>query len=69
MDLAGPSLLLVFAAGVVSFLSPCGLPLVPAYLSTISGVSFDQVSSQPAAPTRPVLVASERGIAATRSSP
>ncbi len=27
-------------AGLVSFLSPCVLPLVPGYLSTISGVSF-----------------------------
>jgi cytochrome c-type biogenesis protein len=29
-----------FAVGLVSFVSPCVLPLVPGYLSTISGVSF-----------------------------
>jgi cytochrome c-type biogenesis protein len=29
-----------FAVGFVSFVSPCVLPLVPGYLSTISGVSF-----------------------------
>jgi cytochrome c-type biogenesis protein len=29
-----------FAVGFVSFISPCVLPLVPGYLSTISGVSF-----------------------------
>ncbi len=32
-----PSLLLAFAAGAVSFVSPCVLPLVPAYLATIGG--------------------------------
>ncbi|MDX8395210.1 MAG: cytochrome c biogenesis protein CcdA [Mariprofundaceae bacterium] len=30
-----------FLAGLLSFLSPCVLPLVPAYLSYISGVSVD----------------------------
>ncbi|MFN2615914.1 MAG: cytochrome c biogenesis CcdA family protein [Thermoleophilaceae bacterium] len=29
-----------FAVGFISFVSPCVLPLVPGYLSTISGVSF-----------------------------
>jgi cytochrome c-type biogenesis protein len=29
-----------FVVGFVSFISPCVLPLVPGYLSTISGVSF-----------------------------
>jgi cytochrome c-type biogenesis protein len=33
-----PNLLLAFAAGVVSFVSPCCLPLVPGYLATVSGV-------------------------------
>ncbi len=32
-----PSLTLAFAAGLVWFLSPCGLPLVPGYLATVSG--------------------------------
>src|SRR5262245_40134885 len=30
-----------FVAGVLSFLSPCVLPLVPGYISLISGVSID----------------------------
>src|SRR2546430_7989807 len=30
-----------FAAGILSFLSPCVLPLVPGYISLISGVSVD----------------------------
>jgi cytochrome c-type biogenesis protein len=32
-----------FAAGVLSFLSPCVLPLVPGYISLMSGVSIDQL--------------------------
>jgi len=32
-----PSLVLAFAAGLVSFVSPCCLPLVPGYLATVSG--------------------------------
>ena len=37
------SLLMVFGAGVLSFLSPCVLPLVPPYLSYMSGASFEQL--------------------------
>jgi len=36
---SAPSLLLAFAAGFVSFVSPCCLPLVPGYLATVSGVA------------------------------
>lgn len=32
-----------FAAGILSFLSPCVLPLVPGYISLISGVSIDRL--------------------------
>jgi cytochrome c-type biogenesis protein len=32
-----------FGAGLVSFLSPCVLPLVPGYLSFVAGVSMDQL--------------------------
>ncbi|MDQ7003535.1 MAG: cytochrome c biogenesis protein CcdA [Ghiorsea sp.] len=40
------SLLGAFAAGILSFLSPCVLPLVPAYLSFISGVSVDALRNE-----------------------
>jgi len=33
-----------FAVGLVSFVSPCVLPLVPGYLSAISGVSFAELA-------------------------
>lgn len=36
---AGIGIPLAFAAGLVSFLSPCVLPLVPGYLSVVTGVS------------------------------
>lgn len=39
----GFSFLVVFGAGVLSFLSPCVLPLVPPYLTYMSGASFDQL--------------------------
>lgn len=37
--------LTAFAAGIVSFLSPCVLPLVPGYVSFMSGVSLEELSS------------------------
>jgi cytochrome c-type biogenesis protein len=37
------SLWMAFSAGVVSFISPCVMPLVPSYISYISGLSFKQV--------------------------
>lgn len=38
------SLIMAFAAGVISFLSTCVLPLVPAYLSVVSGLSLDELA-------------------------
>jgi cytochrome c-type biogenesis protein len=35
-----------FFAGLVSFLSPCVLPLVPRYVSLISGVGVQELRSQ-----------------------
>src|SRR5712692_11774932 len=34
------SLTAVFAAGIISFLSPCVLPLVPGYVSYVAGQSL-----------------------------
>lgn len=39
-------LVLPFLGGVISFLSPCVLPLVPAYLSFVSGLSAEEVLIQ-----------------------
>jgi cytochrome c-type biogenesis protein len=40
-------LLEAFGAGLLSFLAPCVLPLVPGYLSYLAGVSLDETQSQP----------------------
>ena len=36
-------LFIAFAAGLISFLSPCVLPLVPGYISFISGQSLNEI--------------------------
>lgn len=46
------SLGLAFAAGVVSFLSPCVLPLVPSYVTYVSGVTLDELAGPLGAPER-----------------
>ncbi len=38
------SALVALGAGLLSFLSPCVLPLVPSYLSYIAGISFDDLT-------------------------
>ena len=39
-DAAAIGVLAAFAAGIVSFLSPCVLPLVPVYVSNVAGESY-----------------------------
>ena len=36
-------LIIAFGAGLISFLSPCVLPLIPGYISYISGSSLNQL--------------------------
>jgi len=40
------SVLIAFAAGFLSFISPCVLPLVPSYITYITGVSFHELTDQ-----------------------
>jgi cytochrome c-type biogenesis protein len=40
------SLLLAFFAGLISFVSPCVLPLIPGYISFICGVSFNELNQK-----------------------
>lgn len=42
---AGVGVLAALAAGLVSFLSPCVLPLVPGYLSAVTGVRPGEIES------------------------
>ena len=37
------TLSIAFVAGLLSFLSPCVLPLIPGYVSYISGTSLDKI--------------------------
>jgi cytochrome c-type biogenesis protein len=43
--MAGVPLIAAFTAGLVSFLSPCVLPLVPGYISMISGASVQDLNT------------------------
>ena len=55
-DSGTPSVLLAFAAGLVSFVSPCVLPLVPGYLATISGLSAEELRGSSGAQLRAVVL-------------
>ena len=39
-------LIVAFGAGTLSFLSPCVLPLIPGYISYISGSSIDELKEK-----------------------
>lgn len=41
-----PSITLAFAAGLISFVSPCCLPLVPGYLATVAGADISSTSER-----------------------
>ncbi|MGI8537347.1 MAG: cytochrome c biogenesis CcdA family protein [Mycobacteriales bacterium] len=65
--LAGP---LAVAAGLVSFLSPCSLPLVPGYLSYVGGLAGGEVAERrPAAAPTPLVAVGAGPAAAVSSSP
>ena len=40
------TLSIAFLAGFISFLSPCVLPLIPGYISYISGTSFEKIADK-----------------------
>ncbi len=40
------NLILAFAAGLLGFLSPCVVPLIPGYLSFVSGISLGEMSPE-----------------------
>ncbi len=53
-----PSIGLAFAAGLASFLSPCVLPLVPGYLSTVCGLTPGELRATRGAQLRGVVTRS-----------
>jgi len=58
-------LLVAFGAGMLSFLSPCVLPLVPAYLSMVSGLSAAELGALQAPPAAPVVAHAVSSLPAT----
>lgn len=54
MSSGSVSIWIAFGAGILSFVSPCTLPLFPSYLGYISGISFHQLSNDPSLITKSV---------------
>lgn len=50
------NILIAFAGGLLSFLSPCVLPLVPGYISLMSGVSIDHLKTGGASGSRRAVI-------------
>ena len=44
MESTSVTVAIAFGAGLLSFLSPCVLPLIPSYVTFITGLSLDEVS-------------------------
>ena len=66
LEIGGVSVFLAFAAGLLSCLSPCVLPLVPAYLGYLTGASLEATPAQTSG-VEPAAVG--RGASGTTSSP
>jgi cytochrome c-type biogenesis protein len=46
VETQGIGLAVAFTAGLLSFLSPCVLPLIPSYVTFITGMSLDELTSR-----------------------
>ena len=49
-------LIIAFGAGLISFLSPCVLPLIPGYISYISGSSFNELVEKKNISLTPIIL-------------
>jgi len=52
-----PAMLVALTAGLLSFLSPCVLPIVPPYLAYMGGISMAEMSAGGNARTRAIVSA------------
>ncbi|WP_282091648.1 cytochrome c biogenesis CcdA family protein [Epibacterium ulvae] len=52
-----PAMLVALIGGLISFLSPCVLPIVPPYLAYMSGVSIGEIQGSSAARQKAILAA------------
>src|SRR2546421_1433730 len=57
MQISLVNILIAFAGGLLSFLSPCVLPLVPGYISLMSGVSIDHLKAEGVSGSRRAVIA------------
>jgi cytochrome c-type biogenesis protein len=57
MQVSLVNILIAFAGGLLSFLSPCVLPLVPGYISLMSGVSIDHLKAEGQSSSRRAVMA------------
>lgn len=55
LEISGIGVLTAFLAGMISFLSPCVLPLVPAYISYVTGQSIHKAEPVETRSTLPML--------------
>ena len=53
-----PAMSVALIAGIVSFLSPCVLPIVPPYLAYMSGVSLNEMNDEKVARRKAIVAAS-----------
>jgi cytochrome c biogenesis protein CcdA len=66
LELAGPAsstvvtVPIAFAAGILSFLSPCVLPLIPAYIGYLSGTAVADGAAP--APSEPAIASAAQRI-------
>src|SRR5438270_5423882 len=56
MQISFVNIFIAFAGGLLSFLSPCVLPLVPGYISLMSGISIDHLKNVGSAARRAVIL-------------
>jgi cytochrome c-type biogenesis protein len=56
MQISLVNIIIAFVGGLLSFLSPCVLPLVPGYISLMSGVSIDHLKSENGSTSRRAVV-------------
>ncbi|MEY3005407.1 MAG: hypothetical protein RLZZ491_2583 [Pseudomonadota bacterium] len=52
-----PAIFVALVAGILSFLSPCVLPIVPPYLAYMGGISMAEITGAPGAARRKALLA------------
>ena len=56
MQISLVNIFIAFAGGLLSFLSPCVLPLVPGYISLMSGISIDHLKNVGSGARRAVIL-------------